>query len=426
MRKILILDDNLTICLMLRSWLQKEGYDVEIASSGKEALQLIRTTPFDMVLSDIRMPEIDGFEFLSIIKRYDSDILVIMMTSYADIESAVESLKLGAVDYIPKPIDPDILFAKIKEAFEAYENSREATALQQEMHHPEGYDNKQLSDWVFQVVRDEPNLLLMGEEGTGKSTLANYIYLKSNRTKKPLGVFDLEFHSFDTLEESKHCVHTLHEKIEKCQGGMLHIQNFRKPSTMVQSAFIDILSKRDKKLIIIISTTLTQEELKKSLLPKLSDLLFENCLELPPISGNEAAIASFVRFFVKIANRELNKDIQGVDKEVFEVLYKHKYETNIQELKNLVFKACLLTDENRITKSLIPELFNRKEMQRVGQSVMEQYGNIERLRKENFEKQKIMEALDISKGNKTMAASILNIDRKTLYNKIRLYKIEAN
>ncbi len=426
MKKILILDDNLTICLMLRSWLQKEGYDVEIASSGEEALQLIRTTPFDMVLSDIRMPGIDGFEFLSIIKRYDSDILVIMMTSYADIESAVESLKLGAVDYIPKPIDPDILFAKIKEAFEVYENSRRARALQQEMHHPEGYENKQLGYWIFQMVRDESNILLIGEEGTGKSTLANYIYLKSSRTKKPLGIFDLEFHSFDTVAESKYCVQSLNEKIKKCEGGMLHIQNFRKPSTMAQSALIEILSKRDKKVIFVISTTLTKNELKKSLLPKLSDLLFENCLELPSINGNKAAITSFAEFFIKIANRELNKNIQGVDKEVYEVLYKHKYETNIQELKNLVFKACLLAEKDRITKSLIPELFNRSEMQRVGQSVMEQYGNIERLRKENFEKQKIMEALDISGGNKTMAASILNIDRKTLYNKIRLYKIETN
>ena len=112
-RNILVIDDNLTVCLMLKSWLVKKDFGVETASSVKEAKQKVKEQPFDLILCDIRMPDADGFDFLSWVKKYDSDILVIMMTGYADIESAVESMKSGAVDYISKPIEPEQLFKKI-------------------------------------------------------------------------------------------------------------------------------------------------------------------------------------------------------------------------------------------------------------------------------------------------------------------------
>ena len=121
-KSVLVIDDNLTICLMLKSWLAKKGFNVEIATNVEQAKQMIKEHPFDLVLSDIRMPESDGFALLSWVKKYDSDMLVIMMTGFADIESAVESMKSGASDYIAKPIEPELLFRKIDEAFAAQEN----------------------------------------------------------------------------------------------------------------------------------------------------------------------------------------------------------------------------------------------------------------------------------------------------------------
>ena len=121
-KNILIVDDNLTICLMLKSWLVKNNYNVETTSSAQDAKQMVKDFPFDLILSDIRMPNVDGISFLNWAKKYDSDILVIMMTGYAEIESVVESMKSGATDYISKPIDPEILFSKIEEAFQVQEN----------------------------------------------------------------------------------------------------------------------------------------------------------------------------------------------------------------------------------------------------------------------------------------------------------------
>lgn len=129
---------------MLKSWLVKRGFNVEIATSVDQAKQLVKEHPFDLILSDIRMPGSDGFALLSWVQKYDSDILVIMMTGLADIETAVASMKSGAVDYISKPIDPELLFKKIDEAFITQENMKKNMPLSNEFVKPPGGDYKRL------------------------------------------------------------------------------------------------------------------------------------------------------------------------------------------------------------------------------------------------------------------------------------------
>ena len=410
---------------MLKSWLNKQGYATEIASDSEAAMQLIKTEAFDMVISDIRMPNVDGFEFLSRLKRYDSDILVIMMTSYADIESAVESIKLGAADYIAKPIDPELLFQKISDAFKDYENRRKGTELKQEFIKPAGVNYDSVLEKVSEMISQESSLFILGPEGTGKSTLAKYIYLKSRKNLYPFIVFDFRFYSFNTSYDSEVCKKALLEALEESKGGTLYMQNLQKPGLSVQTLLIDLFSKKNDITQILLSSTESRAELVKNLLPKLSSLLFDSYVELPTLKGNKEAIVSYAEYFLKISNRELNKDIKDIDREVYEVFFNHDFNLNIQELKNLIFKASLLTDDNRISKDIIPALF-MKSRDYVAVPDNAAMPVVNSLRKENFEKQKIEEALEISKGNKTMAASILNIDRKTLYNKIRLYQIGLN
>ncbi len=129
-KNVLIVDDNLTVCLMLKSWLIKRGYQVETAPGASEAKQMVKEQPFDLILTDIRMPDTDGLTFLSWVRKYDSDIIVIMITGYADVESAVLSMKAGAADYIPKPIEPEHLFKKIDEAFQIQEYKNKNIAPQ--------------------------------------------------------------------------------------------------------------------------------------------------------------------------------------------------------------------------------------------------------------------------------------------------------
>ena len=176
MKRILILDDNLTICLMLKSWLVKKEYQADTATSVQEAQQKVRNEAYDLILSDIRMPDVDGFSFLSWIKKFDSAILVIMMTGYADIESAVESMKLGAADYIAKPIEAELLYKKIADAFKVQENQRFTEQFRDPLIWPPGECYDAISAKVNEVIHDESHLLVIGDNGTGKTSVARYIY----------------------------------------------------------------------------------------------------------------------------------------------------------------------------------------------------------------------------------------------------------
>jgi two-component system response regulator HydG len=165
--------------------------------------------------------------------------------------------------------------------------------------------------------------------------------------------------------------------------------------------------------------------LSSILLPKLADLLLKSYIELPTLQGNKEIILFYAQHFLEMANKELDKKIKKIDTKVLEEFYKHPWNGNIQELKNMIFKACLLTEGNTVSGAILPVLFKNFSKEMV-ESIQPQKQTIEGLKKENYEKEKITEALEIAKGNKTVAASILNIDRKTLYNKIKLYNVEVN
>lgn len=426
MKNILVVDDNLTICLMLKSWFVKNNYNVEVASNVAEAIEKVKNNMFDLVLSDIRMPDSDGFDLLSWVKKYDSSIQVIMMTSFADIDSAVESIKMGATDYIPKPIDVDVLFAKIEDAFKKNEIKKQSSYMFQELIRPEGMNTQLNHDKMIKVIRDGLHLLVVGENGTGKDTAVRFIYAKGIREKGPYELLDLNHLNRDNIYiGSLNDVFIKH--FDEAKGGMLHIKGIEKIDLQMQTSLLRALTKQNRNndyVQILMTTNKTKDQIKELLIPKLYNVLMESFIELSPIVGNESAISSYTSYFLEVANRELNKNIDKIDKEVYEVLFSHSWSGNIQELKNVVFKMALMTDDNVITKNAIPCLnddsncFGNRNLE-VAESGMESF------KKENFEKQKITEALDIAKGNKTLAATLLNIDRKTLYNKIRLYEIKS-
>ena len=423
MENILVVDDNLTICLMLKSWLIKKDYNVDTASNVADAIGKVKSNTYDLILSDIRMPDEDGFYFLEWIKRYDTSIQMIMMTSFADIESAVESIKMGAFDYIPKPIDADALFSKIEEAFKKSEIDRRHKELDQEFVRPEGLEIEENHDKMISAINERLHLLIMGDNGTGKSTAAKFIYIKNTQINGPFVVMDMAEPSF----ESDKVTDDLHFRnyFEKARGGLLYIKGFKKASIQFQTLLLDALTKQsrdDDYTQIVISTSNSKSQIKDYLVPKLADKMLELCLLLPSIRGNKKAIISFSEAFLKMANRELNKKILSISNEVYDVMYEQKWEGNIQELKNMVFKMVLLTEGDTINTDIIPLIKDKPKYLYSNMEIFKD-GSLEGFKRENFEKKKIEEALSIAKGNKTLAATILNIDRKTLYNKIRLYEI---
>ncbi len=428
-KSILVIDDNVTVCLMLKSWLVKRGFSVDLATSVDQAKQLVKEHPFDLILSDIRMPGSDGFALLSWVKMYDTDILVIMMTGYADIETAVASMKSGAVDYIAKPIEPELLFKKIDEAFVTQENQKKSMLLSNDFVKPPGAHYKQLFLALDRVLEENVHGLIIGDRGTGKASAVKYIYEKGIHRSNPLGVFDVE--SFDqpvSLSPNKQDEEEgLMDAFRLAKGGLLHIRGVDRLDLNRQNELIDILTKqaRGKGFTQVIMTTEKEKhELKRALLPKLYSLVDEITITLPVLKGKRQEIAFFALHFLKFANQTLDKKVKTIDPSIQEAFMQHDWPGNIQELKNCIFKAVLLSDGSRVKADLLPSLLGKVGQTDSHESVSMK--TVHALRKENYEKEKIQQALELTKGNKTMAASILNIDRKTLYNKMKLYNVMSH
>lgn len=410
---------------MLKSWLVKRGFNVDISTSVDQAKQVIKEHPFDLVLSDIRMPGADGFALLSWVKKYDSDMIVIMMTGYADVESAVESMKSGAADYIPKPIEPELLFKKIDEALTTQENINQNNSLSNDFIKPPGENYKELFRQLDLIAENNSHRLIIGNRGTGKASAVKYIYEKGIRHTKPLEIFDAgqlgkKSHEQNGIEPDDF---SLVNRFKAAKGGMLFIRELDQLDIQMQNELLVMLTRQSKGedyTQVIVTSEKPKTELERILIPKLYYLLERDTVTLPSLKGKRQEITFFIRHFLQFANHTLNKEVESIDPALQEELFQYDWPGNIQELKNCIIKAVLLSEGICLRGELIPLLFkkytnpdNKPVSLRTAQG----------LRKENYEKEKIQQALELAKGNKTMAASILNIDRKTLYNKIKLYNV---
>lgn len=430
-KNILVVDDNITVCLMLKSWLLKRGFNVETADSVKDAKQKVKDRPFDLILSDIRMPDTDGLSFLSWVKRYDSGILVIMMTGYADIETAVESMKSGAVDYIPKPIEPEQFFHKIDQAFLKQEKARKQSDFTYGFIKFPDEEYKSVYRQLNQTAENRQHRLIIGGRGVGKLSAVKYIYEKGIDADKPFVILDneklLDLRSTPQISSNREGQPSaLSVKFEKAKGGLLYIQQVGYLDLNQQDELLGILTRQAKDsdfTQVIMSSDVIGEELSRRLIPKLYNLIAEDLITLPSIKGKKEVIRYLASYFLQYANSILDKHIEAIEPEALRQLEDHSWPGNIQELKNSIIKAALSTDGKSITSTVDKEQFTAStsyDRRSVKQNP------IEGLRKEFYEKEKILEALELARGNKTMAASILNIDRKTLYNKIKQYEVSLN
>lgn len=407
---------------MLKSWLVKNNYIVETSSSAKDAKQMVKDNPFDMILCDIRMPDMDGITFLNWVKKYDSDILVIMMTGYIEIEYVVEAMKLGANDYISKPIDPDVLFSKIEEAFKIQDKLKSKNLFPNNFLLPPGRKYKQIYDQLCLVAENKVHVLIIGEIGTGKYSSVRFVYEKGIDPSKPLVIVDAA-ELIKSENETRKVDSLLMEKFLEANGGLLYISDIDRLNNIVQSELLNIFTKqnRDENFTqIILSSKISLDQLENILIPKFYSILQKNIVLLPALKGRSEQIISFAYHFLNFANFAFNKNIQGLDSEIQDLFSSYDWPGNIQELKNTILKAAMITEGDVISIDIADELFGTNKLEPGEKSRF----NINSLKKENYEKEKIYKALVLAKGNKTMAASILNIDRKTLYNKIKLYNVK--
>jgi len=444
MTSILIVEDDITYGMMLKTWLGKKGFQVTSASSIARAQKLIESGTIELILSDLRLPDKDGIDLLKWLGERNLQIPLIIMTGYADIQSAVQAMKLGACDYIAKPINPDELLKKIEEAqkMRADHSLPKATSLKETGALPplsdflEGESDaaKQLYNYVKLVSPTNMSVLINGASGTGKEYVAHRIHQLSKRADQPFVAIDCgsipkELAASEFFGHIKGAfTGALTDKtgaFVEANGGTIFLDEIGNLSYEVQIQLLRALQERkirpvgsnkeisvDVRLVSATNENLEQAIEKGMFREDLYHRINEFTLRMPQLKDRREDILLFANFFLEQANREMDKQLTGFDDKASRALLEYPWPGNLRQMKNMVRRATLLAQGKFITINELSEL-KRPAPAIIGIP----------LRNEEAEKHQIIEALRQTGNNKSRAAQLLGIDRKTLYNKLKLYNI---
>ena len=449
MKSILIVEDDITYGMMLKTWLGKKGFQVASVSSIARAQKHLETEGADLILSDLRLPDKDGIDLLKWLGEQGLSIPLIMMTSYADIQSAVQAMKLGASDYVAKP---DELLKKISEAVkqpaasprQAISSGKGESTHQKDAggtpssDYLEGESDaaKQLYNYVRLVAPTTMSVLINGASGTGKEYVAHRIHQLSKRTGQPFVAIDCGSIPKE-LAASEFFGHVkgsftgaLTDKtgaFVAANGGTIFLDEIGNLSYEVQIQLLRALQERkirpvgsnkeitvDVRLVSATNEDLEQAIEKGTFRQDLFHRINEFTLRMPELKDRREDILLFANFFLDQANRELDKQLIGFDDAASQALLEYHWPGNLRQMKNVVRRATLLAQDQLITLKELTEL----------QQVTHPHVGLP-LRNEEAEKHQIIEALRQTGNNKSRAAQLLGIDRKTLYNKLKLYEIES-
>lgn len=440
--RILLVDDDTTFCLMLKTWLSKRSFEVEEAFSCREASSKIKGGKYDVVLTDLRLPDEDGLVLLQNVKKTMPETQVILMTGYADINTAVQAMKLGAFDYVAKPIIPDEILKKIQDALEHKEAPVEKKRLKKskELAYIKGSsrDADKLYEYIRLVAPTMMTVLITGESGSGKEYIARLIHNQSVRKDAPFVAVDCGAIPKD-LAASEFFGHVkgaftgaVSDKtgyFVQASGGTIFLDEIGNLSYDVQVQLLRALEERkvkpvgsDKEIafdVRIISAT--NENLSKAVAEghfreDLYHRLNEFSLKALSLRDRKEDIPIFANHFLAASNEELGKDVVGFDDVVMDIFRCYNWPGNLREMRNVVKRATLLCQEDFITPEHIPSELVEME----GKADTDNLA----LKRERNEVDLIREALLKCNNNKSEAARMLKIDRKTLYNKMKLYSIE--
>lgn len=445
-QSILIVEDDLTFATMLKTWLGKKGYEVETASTNVRARKLLTTRDFSLILSDLRLPDQDGIHLLSWLRDLQKATPVIIMTSYAEIQGAVLAMKEGAADYVSKPVQPDELLKKIKEAISQEskvvatpKESKENFATQNFLE-GESEAARQLYNYVNLVAPTQMSVLINGASGTGKEYVAHRIHQLSKRADKPFIAIDCGSIPKD-LAASEFFGHVkgsftgaLTDKVgafEEANGGTLFLDEIGNLSYEVQVQLLRALQERrirrigstkeievDIRLVSATNENLKESISKGNFREDLYHRINEFTLRMPALKDRQEDILLFANFFLDQANRELDRHLIGFDAAASEAMQNYSWPGNLRQLKNIVKRATLLAQGDFIS---IRELGDEILEHATPDAQQMQHSFV--LHDEETEKQRILNALQQTGNNKTKAAQLLGVDRKTLYNKLKLYNI---
>ena len=450
MPHILIVEDDLTIATMMQTWLRKKGFDVDRVSSVSAAARQLTDTPnFDLILSDLRLPDHDGLFLLEWMRKHNLRIPFIVMTSYAEVQNAVLAMKTGASDYIAKPVQPDILLQKIRDALSTPEpaptpqpatpapeaKAQEPTADVPRYIEGKSEASRQLYEYVGLVAPTPMSVLILGASGTGKEYVARRIHELSPRRDKPFFALDCgaipkevaasEFFGYVKGTFTGATTDKTGAFVE-ANGGTLFLDEVGNLSYDVQVQLLRALQERkvrplggaheidvDIRLVCATNGDLASLVADGQFREDLYHRINEFTIYMPELKDRGADIFLFADLFIKHANADLGRDVIGLDDKASERIASYAWPGNLRELNNVMRRATLLAKGKHIGLSEL-------ERSMAPSTPTEPLA----LHDELTEQQRIEAALRATGGNKSKAAQLLAVDRKTLYNKMKRYGID--
>jgi len=438
--KILVVDDEVLIRDMIKKGLsQIGGFSVEVAKNGLEAIEKMEKEVFDLILTDLKMPEMDGLELLKNIKGTRPEMMVILMTAYGSIETAVEAMRIGANDYITKPINFDDLLIHISKVQKESLLLRENRLLRMEVRKKFEFNNiigkskkmQEVFSLIEKVAPGSSTVMIYGGSGTGKELVAKAIHYNSPRVDRPFIPFNCGAIP-ETLVESELFGHTkgaftgaIQAKkglFEEANGGTLFLDEISSILPSVQVKLLRVLQERevmkvgstertkiDVRMIAATNENL-EENMKKG---KFREDLFYRLhvfpIFLPDLKDRKEDIPLLAYHFLDLYSKEAKKEIRGISKEAMKLLLEYPWPGNVRELENTIERAVVMTDQNY----LVPNDFPKDLME--GFSEMIKRGVKDRKSLDDIKSEYIKEILKEVGGNKRIASEILRVNPRTLY-----------
>lgn len=441
--KILIVDDELSVRRSLQEWFLEDGFEVEIAESGEEALEKMHRGPYDIILLDIKMPGMDGITLQRRIKEIDPQAIIIIMTAYASVETAVEAIKLGAFDYVTKPFDPDELSNLVRNALKQKDLTEENLQLKETISELTSHQNiigespemQRVFELVNTVSATDSTVLIRGESGTGKELIARAIHFNSKRRYFPIVAVNCGAIPENLLESELFghekgaftgAQYRRKGKIALSDRGTLFLDEIGDISPKMQIDLLRVLENKrvtplggnkeievDFRLICATNRNLEklveEEKFREDLYYRINVFT----IFLPPLRERRGDILPLARYFIKKFARAMGKPVKKISPQAEELLLSYSWPGNVRELENAIERAMVVGKKRELSVEDLPFYFDKRPNM-IGK----------KMALADIEKQHIERVLAETEGNITRAARLLGIDRVTLYNKLKKYGIQ--
>ncbi len=452
---ILIIDDSPEILTQFHNFLKEEGFEVDTALDGQSGIAKIEKKFYDLIVTDLKMPGIDGMQVLKYIQENSPDSLCIILTGYGTVKNAVEAIKLGAFDYLPKPIKLDEILITLKRALEYRNLRRENINLKSQLKRKYRFENiigdSEKMQKVFEVIEkvadSDSTILILGESGTGKELIAKAIHYNSYRRDGPFIPVNCAAIPSELLESElfghekgafTNAIRTRIGRFEMANGGTIFLDEIGDMSPVLQSKLLRVLQDRQFERIGGIKTiktdirviAATHQDLKLAVEQKRfrEDLYYRlNVIpiHLPPLRERKSDIPLLAYYFLEYFNKTKKKKIKGFTKEAIEKLMQYNWPGNVRELENTIERVVILLDGDFITPQDLPEKFQNLTRDNLLQEIIIPDAGISLEEAVNeFEKRLILQALQKTGWIKNKAARLLNLNRTTLIEKIKRQNIQ--